>query len=161
MKKIRKGVFETNSSSTHSLSVSKLKKESYTLSFPDTLTFGEFGWGYERLTSPVKKAEYIITLVRYNLDYKSSEDYKSVINSKYMKLVIEAIKEKTGKKVDIVPCDSPYYSIGYIDHQSLNPDIFSKEGIDLFGMKENDFKEAVKEIIFNNSYVIHVDNDNH
>ena len=61
MIKIRKNIFETNSSSTHMLAIHK--HSDYTL--PDHLRFdfGEFGWSYETYHDTKHKASYIITVL--------------------------------------------------------------------------------------------------
>ena len=56
MKIIRKNVFETNSSSTHSISISKLND--YILPKEINFTFGEFGWEFSKYTSSFDKASY-------------------------------------------------------------------------------------------------------
>lgn len=60
MKKIRKSVFETNSSSTHSICIAKCDEE---LTIPKSLhfEFGEFGWQYSTLQSINEKASYLYT----------------------------------------------------------------------------------------------------
>ena len=63
---IRKNVFETNSSSTHSLVISK-RDRSYDyegLIIADGvlhISFGEYGWGPAILKSPHEKLSYLIT----------------------------------------------------------------------------------------------------
>jgi hypothetical protein len=59
MLKIRQGVFETNSSSTHSICIAK-KAE---LNIPKHVyfDFGEFGWECDTLRSLSKKASYLYT----------------------------------------------------------------------------------------------------
>lgn len=55
---IRRSVFETNSSSTHSISI--IKKSNLD-EFPDTVVFdnGEFGWEFEIYYDTTSKAEYL------------------------------------------------------------------------------------------------------
>lgn len=55
---VRRSVFETNSSSTHSISIIK---ESDIDEFPNTLVFGkgEFGWEFDIHYDTVTKAEYL------------------------------------------------------------------------------------------------------
>lgn len=55
---IRKGVFETNSSSTHSISIIK---KSNLEKYPDTVIFGkgEFGWEFDIYVDTTSKAEYL------------------------------------------------------------------------------------------------------
>ncbi|MGN0005029.1 MAG: hypothetical protein ACI37Z_03565 [Candidatus Gastranaerophilaceae bacterium] len=56
---IRKGVFETNSSSTHAIAIARNKVENY----PESLTFklGDFAWDEEHYILPTEKASYLYT----------------------------------------------------------------------------------------------------
>ena len=77
---IRKRIFETNSSSTHALCISK--KDDY--EFPNVLYFklGNFGWNEEIIYGYNELASYLWTaicdLYGYN-DYKYFEDYKNYL----------------------------------------------------------------------------------
>lgn len=57
MKQIRRGVFETNSSSTHSIAIPKQHAKKY----PDVVSFriGEFGWEWEQ----ANPADYLYTAI--------------------------------------------------------------------------------------------------
>lgn len=59
MKKVRNGVFETNSSSTHSICIA----QTTSLTIPTSLHFGfgDFGWETSILRSPKEKASYLYT----------------------------------------------------------------------------------------------------
>lgn len=106
MKKIRKGVFETNSSSTHSICISKEKITSY----PSKINFylGEYGW--EEYTE-IDCASYLYTAIAnnyYNPDFDDVANYEDWIE--YIKEVLD--------KHDIKYCfeeitKDKYY---YIDH---------------------------------------------
>ena len=56
MRQIRKGTFETNSSSTHSLAIPK-----DSVKYPKSISFhlGEFGWGWEE----EDPADYLYTAI--------------------------------------------------------------------------------------------------
>ena len=59
---VRRGVFETNSSSTHSMCIAKEEvtvEEGTTVEF----TFGEFGWAFEEYTDTNGKASYLYTAI--------------------------------------------------------------------------------------------------
>lgn len=58
-KVIRKGVFETNSSSTHSICVTK--EGAYTLPQKMAFVTGKFGWEVDELRSVEEKASYLYT----------------------------------------------------------------------------------------------------
>ena len=62
MKKIRNNVFETNSSSTHSITVGKNKNWEYDI-LPITVNpdwYGEFGWQFEIWGTIEEKLAYMI-----------------------------------------------------------------------------------------------------
>lgn len=64
-KKIRRNVFETNSSSTHSICVTKnniLNDKLDSIEF----TIGEFGWECEEYSTPYMKAQYLYTGILSN-----------------------------------------------------------------------------------------------
>lgn len=180
MKQIRSKAFETNSSSTHCLVLTDDSTKYFNSYIPEKISFGEFGWGYETLSSAQDKLSYILTLIQYvddgvksipfpnwddpnrdslELEY-SSKKMTAIENSKYLSWLKELVLEKTGKSFDIEKLDSDYYDMGYIDHQSLSPHIFYKHGKDIFSMGKEDFKEFLSEVIFTNKYLIEVDNDN-
>lgn len=73
-KQIRKGVFETNSSSTHSICIAK----NCDLIIPENLhfSFGEFGWERNKLDSDYEKASYLYTGLFHN---ERHEDFKKII----------------------------------------------------------------------------------
>ncbi len=130
--KIRKSVFETNSSSTHSIHIDNKTMLMDTSLLPDedgviTLTGGEFGWEWERYNDALTKANY------------ASIDSSGVSNE----LLIQAITEQTGaRQVNINHIDWVY-----IDHQSR-------------GLLEEMNLEKLKNWIFNpNSWLI-TGNDN-
>lgn len=59
MVKIRRGMFETNSSSTHTIIVTDRKTKPGNLV---DFAIGEFGWGFEKLASINEKASYLYTM---------------------------------------------------------------------------------------------------
>lgn len=85
---IRKGVFETNSSSTHAIAIAKEKVESY----PESLTFdlGNFGWEVNYYYCPEEKASYLYTAIA--LLYLYSEEKEKFIEA------IEKINKTLAKK---------------------------------------------------------------
>lgn len=162
MIQIRKGLFETNSSSSHSLVVSK-NSRGYNYNLPVnergrlTIRFGEYGLGPEVLYTPYEKLCYWMTEYAsefwndWNPEYegKSFTDKLQIFEGKReIKEAIKTIKKlcKDVKKVDFESPDESdsYYSFGYIDHDS--------EGL----IRGADLKETV----FNDSCIIIIDNDN-
>lgn len=142
IEKKRVGVFETNSSSTHSITISEsgdltdklLVENGVCEIYP-----GEFGWDVEEYNDATTKASYCLTWAK---EYGSE---------KHEEMLKEAIKEHTGAEtVEFVPAVSEYYQWGYIDHQSS--DVCQKA----FGSRE-----ALKNFIFNHKSWLSTDNDNH
>lgn len=162
MKLIRNGVFETNSSSAHSLAygTSKIirgggwgmpKDETdfsnpmYHLSVvPDQYkgyTFyewlGEYGWNGKTLYSPQQKFSYLLTSIADTTKelHKATEYY-----------VLKEMMESIG--LNIEPSDED--EEGYIDHQS-----YGVVDMSLFKTKED-----LITYLFNDNICIHIENDN-
>ena len=137
MRQIRKSVFETNSSSTHSLCITNGELEKSTLHHDDytiEIPMGEFGWEIEEYYSQSEKLSYLVTITQYNDEQQD--------------LVREAIKEYTG--YDLVIKGS-----GYVDHQS------SDTLDELFEGDEETIKMNLTYFVFNNGYSFATDNDNY
>jgi hypothetical protein len=100
MTKSRQNVFETNSSSVHTLTVSDV--ESTHDAIPDTIYLGvnTYGWGYYELTTPLEKLDYLA------IETQDNEIKRHLLD--------EAIAEMF-PNVTVV-----YQYDGYIDHQSYN-----------------------------------------
>lgn len=103
MKNIRQNVFETNSSSTHSICIAKnveldIPKEIY-------FQFGEFGWEEDRLNSMSEKASYLYTAIKYN-SFDGAMDK-----------IIETLKRNGVEKIELEESDeNDTWGGGYIDH---------------------------------------------
>lgn len=74
---IRKGIYETNSSSTHSICISK--KNNYEI--PDKLIFtlGDFGWEEEFLYDSSELGSYLYSAIVCLYDKQEMNDYKNYI----------------------------------------------------------------------------------
>jgi hypothetical protein len=167
MKVIRSSVFETNSSSMHSLAV----RGKNFLARPDKVygSFGEFGWGYERLTEPSERLSYILTDIarkysKYDSDPK--EEKQKFLQDKYYLWVNQLVKDYTGNEIEWDNfLYSQYYPFGYIDHQSIGSDESDGNRAsvleDFWSEDEEQFKENMKDFIFNERYTVIIDNDNH
>lgn len=72
MKNIRNKVFETNSSSTHSISISANSKGLYDTIVPEnkviTLSGGKFGWEWSKFNDLLTKADYAYEYAKGNQD---------------------------------------------------------------------------------------------
>lgn len=130
MKKVRQQVFETNSSSTHSISVcSDIKNYIFDILCPNDdgqieLDGGEFGWEWEEYNDAHTKANYL------SLQYQNKEE---------LQLLTLEIMEQTGANEII------YNFNGYIDHQSN--DVYPEN-------------HEIKDFIFNRNSILRTGNDN-
>jgi hypothetical protein len=157
MKKIRKRVFETNSSSMHSLAIigsDRMSKCQLSTTIIDgeekiVVESGEYGWGYDTLTTPIEKLSYIVTMIPYH------NSNVSISESRYFKWLSDMVKDYTGYELSYQSSSSNYYEDGYIDHQSTDTldDVWVND--------EEEFKNNMKNIVFNDKYFIIIDNDNH
>lgn len=138
IEKVRSSVFETNSSSTHSLVVSNLN-DLLEQPFSDidikngsiTVEQGEFGWEWETYSSVYDKLMYLATASKENPEHRQ--------------MICDAVKEHTG--LDVIFDDE---NEGYVDHQSSDvPDVVWSLGV-----------EGVKKFLFNPRSVLETGNDN-
>ena len=116
-RKIRYGIFETNSSSTHTITIGNAAKKLISIfnkgyyefdeetgesDFirPDNyihMSFGDFGWGPEIINDVYRKIQYALTMVieteGNHGEIKSLEDY---YNTKGFKAINELVKKECG-----------------------------------------------------------------
>ena len=155
MKKIRRYIFETNSSSSHSLAFSK-KNRGYSYELPVdedgvlTIPFGEFGWGPDVLKTPIDKLSYYVT-DNYMDGIDADKDWEDVVEElkekDWVRELIDMIKTNCPyvKEVTFEKSDS-YDPFGYVDHQSCGTS------------HEDDI--SAEELIFSNDVIIIIDNNN-
>ena len=80
MRTIRSLVFETNSSSMHSISITG--NDNYQKPKQSIIKgeFGEFGWGYDNLDTVYKKLSYVLTMIQYRIhEYDDLDTIKESI----------------------------------------------------------------------------------
>lgn len=136
---IRIGIYETNSSSSHSFSLGPRGRLAKTIEMSEegTIEVSTGSWeGYEKFNDPLLKLSYLLCYV-YTVyweedDEDSKKDYYKLQNE-----IIEVVKDFTGAVKVIVDIDEHCL----IDHQSV--DI-----IDFRYLKESEF---IREFIFNPS----------
>ena len=165
MRQIRRGVFETNSSSSHSLTVKGKDyplSESY-LSVEDDgyvhASFGEFGWGYDKLTGQDEKLSYLCTMAACaDASMASNEDFYKNVG---FIAINDVIKEKCACNGVIIDTPISRYVYdggswpefeGGIDHQSSYG---SLQGF------LDDYDVTIEQVIFSGGVEIIIDNDNH
>lgn len=125
---IRQGVFETNSSSTHAISVASFYPEDWNISYkiPESIHFSldqEFGWEFETYEDTDSKAAYLWLIIcdMYN-NYEDLDDLKSIAKHIETVLINAGVKEVTFDMGSYKECTwrddgSMYlYYSGYVDH---------------------------------------------
>jgi hypothetical protein len=95
MRQIRNGVFETNSSSTHSICISKEPvKDENIPTYLNIRTDEEFGWSPDCYNSPEEKAAYLCTVMEWcELDAEKEEFLNTLKNEFHIKI---SYKSKNG-----------------------------------------------------------------
>lgn len=164
MKSIRKNIFETNSSSTHSISfcndMSNYSTNLFVEGYDDCVhvNLGQFGWQVEDYGNTYDKLSYLLTFIcQVNgliswCDNYSDEEIEKILDDVYelsdFKEIESCIMSNincSGIRIDSIE--------GYIDHQSIYGDTLqeylSVEGVD-----------SVQTYLFGD-VVLHTDNDNH
>lgn len=143
MKTTRSQIFESNSSSSHSLTIGGKVVRPSKLKDTNTYTIhgGEFGWGYETYSYPASKISY------------TAVEAISTNNEILKDWLEEIIKEMY--KVDEVEYDfSTEYDNGkncsYIDHQSYGTVADSVSS-----------KSELEQFLFGDCSRLIIDNDNH
>jgi len=142
-KQIREKVFETNSSSSHSITIEPSNDGLYDTIIPDDdgniiLTGGEFGWGIEEHNDALTKANYC--------------GVDNLLNEDKLDMLKEVIREQTGCNEVIIDISEDWKDSNhsYIDHQSHGT---SREALES--------KETLRQFIFNKNSILYIDNDNH
>ena len=139
----RHSVFETNSSSTHSISLNPGNTKLFTSISPDdngriVLNGGEFGWEWQKYNDALTKANYCAVDCAFDKDKES--------------MLIDVIKEHTGAKTivfNFTKHTSDGKNASYIDHQS--------DGTSNDAFKS---KEILKSFIFDPDSILFTGNDN-
>ena len=151
----RRNVFETNSSSSHSITIADsgvLKNHLVCVDNKIVSTGGEFGWGVEEFTDAKTKIDYLVTELFCNHVDKKGIHWKKLNDLKrhrYTKLC-KAVKDFTGCDLEIKVNNDEYFPIGYIDHQSRG---VANEILDATVGK-------IKRFIFNPKSVLLIAHDN-
>lgn len=131
--KIRRSIFETNSSSSHSITI--CNDDNFLIETIDVnddgvivLNGGEFGWGFEQFDSAIDKANYC------------AQSFMDTQNEVAISNLVEVLIEQTGADEVLINCN------GYVDHQSVN--------------EAPTEKESIKSFIFNTKSYLRTGNDN-
>ncbi len=158
---VRHSVFETNSSSTHSLTIGKGKAQLPDLDEGNILRIetGEYGWEQESYSSPNSRLSYVFTYVmngafdklKYVVDVVKKETNAAAIFINDVN--VDDLIGKTEAELALVKTDRSYYDWGYIDHQSIGDD--GPAGLNISN------EDDLRNFLFNESSSFETDNDNH
>jgi hypothetical protein len=119
--------------------------------------FGEFGWGYDHLSSFEEKLSYVLTAIKEHVKGSGQygeptlDEYKT--DPRFVRLAA-FIKAKTGCSLDVVLSDDDFCKMGYIDHESV--DLLD----DVFNATDEEYDEMMTRLLFGDVCII-IDNDNH
>lgn len=140
---IRRWVFETNSSSTHSISIEEWDLDFKTDYGIIEIETWDFWWSWLDYYDFYTKASYIRTWI------------VNIWNWTHEKIFKETISEFTWCEVICKRWEwDEYFPDGYIDHQSVDVwDFFSS-------YKESETKDKIKKFLFNSSSSLFIWNDN-
>ena len=162
MKQIRNSVFETNSSSTHSVSIRHMESGIGIIDVESDnkvhITFGEFGWEVDSYNDARTKLSYLVTMVAEfeHLDIWCSSPWdEDTLNDVLMDS--EDFRTLNAIVAERCDCDGIWVdsSEGYIDHQSCEDYNCIQDFIDDWGI------DSVEDFIFCTNITLHTDNDNH
>lgn len=185
---IRKGVFETNSSSTHTVCISGDSRTDYRyyvdnllLVDPETdkqyipARFGEFGWELEHYRDFENKLSYLLTMaaVTNELYHESKLTEEVFIESQDFKDINEAVVNAVDYPIrmisdSFISTDYGFKIDGYIDHQSCEDydniyDFLKANG--LYDAKKDDSHDyrisVITKFLFDQNVIVVTDNDNH
>ena len=158
-KQVRKGVFETNSSSTHSFTIGNNFNDLSVDKFDNCVhtSLGEFGWEVEDYYESSAKLAYILLVAakftgHYLYNYPQTANIPEIIEfmkTDMFKEIEDVVKSKVNCDGLIIDEDSE----GYIDHQSLDYNSFEEWLSDTYA-------ESIEDFIFGD-IVLHTDNDNY
>ena len=143
---MRRNVFETNSSSTHSFSISSEgeRTDLYLGEIEDgvlSVEPGEFGWEVETYFDAETKLSYLVT-------YMASTSISSLSEHGYYNRLLEVVQEYI-PEVQCIDVIASEWS--YIDHQSWDmPKIILEEQ-----------EGSLADFLFNPNSTLETDNDNH
>ena len=169
-RQVRRGVFETNSSSTHSISIYHRGELKYSdipkdgkIVIDDTLGYGT------DIFDEVGKLNYVITMIATICEHKdddgdlpvSNPSFEEMINLKWFKWVSDVVKQESNTEVvydypryrdgSLKTC-FPYYETTYDERCSVESIL--TDGDTSMIDDEEKFKKRVKDIIYNRNIVI-------
>ena len=135
MIQIRQGVFETNSSSTHAISICEFHSN---IELPEVVLFEtnqDFGWEFEDYTDVYSKANYLWLAICYKYNNLGQEDElikaKATISQYLQRIGVKAefiqsdLFENVGGEYDVIVSNPPYIRSDVIE--TLMPEVKDHE----------------------------------
>lgn len=148
---IRKGLFETNSSSTHCIVIAD--DDSYNVNYTDTLEFtlGQFGWEHRIYNDTFTKAQYLYTAIKYLEDEESLKTLKKRLDFFHIPYSFEDVENNACFYID--HCDNLKYwvpmvcdDISFLLSYLFDENSFIETGND--GMDDDDFTKTRPEKVY-------------
>lgn len=187
MKLVRNNVFETNSSSTHSISICRYEKpqeNNIPRNYKDVYMVSEFGdvggsdetYACDTHNTEVSKLRFLINMIASvyedselyeNWEYERRDDeiykkeyFRRLITQDLFVWLKEVVFEETGTEIEIeMPSNNwfPYFEQTYTEYDSIENMLDIEE--DENGKYNKDkFKTRIKDIIFNSK--VYIENEN-
>ena len=182
MKQVRKGTFETNSSSMHSLvienekSIGKLEESKLKLNKKGEIRvhLGEYGWGLEFLKTQQEKLNYRVTLIAGSKGIDNIKDLED--DPEYMNMKKQLLKYANATNIIVYGFGKGDYYIDHQSQQSLSDFLkaYNREktvdtsdfeecdssNCEAWGTRKGTDKIGPLDVIFNPNIVIEIANDN-
>lgn len=166
MKVIRNSVWETNSSSMHTVSIEGKKDITKYAFVGDSKSLAvhldEYGWSGPDCDDFMSKLEYAMCMVLMTEypDFNYWDEHGFTVNQTVLEsldgyqLLLNAVRTQFPECEEIViKKNDGYYPYGYIDHQSCESYHSLKDFFE-------DWDIDVERYLFDYSVVVHIDNDN-
>ena len=170
-RQIRRGVFETNSSSVHSITISKNTIDENKMTINDDgfieVEAGEFGWGVEHHRDQYTKLSYLV-MMAVETDGRQCESVEEFLKTEGFQHINHEIAAHCNCRGIVIPgltwtkhtyqdskgVDRFYVTHdGYIDHQSCEDYKNLQHFLDDKGV-------TVVEFVFNPNLMLEIANDN-
>ncbi len=187
MKLVRNNVFETNSSSTHSISICRYEKpqeNNIPRNYKDVYMVSEFGdvggsdetYACDTHNTEVSKLRFLINMIASvyedselygNWEYERKDDeiykkeyFRKLITQDLFVWLKEVVFEETGTEIEIeMPSNNwfPYFEQTYTEYDSIE-NMLDIEEDENDKYNKDKFKTRIKDIIFNSK--VYIENEN-
>ncbi len=177
MIQIRRNVFETNSSSTHSITISKYVpperkmiprnfEGNYWISEYGEVVGGECEYALNSFLDEVDKLRFVVNMIatvydrsRYYEEDDDNKGFETLINKELFVWLKETIQEETGTEITFEKPYSeyyPYFDTVYSEYDEIE-DLLALE-MNSGEYDKEKFKNRIKEIIFDKDIAVYNEN---